>query len=60
MRLGAHLRGRLELPLMRVWFSADRATLIVDLGLKSAGFVPGEPLGGGFITRAGIGLPLAR
>jgi hypothetical protein len=60
MRVGAHLRGRFERPLVPVWFSADRATLVVDLGLKSAGFVPGEPLGGGFVTRAGIGLPLAR
>lgn len=60
MRLGAQLRGRLERPLIPVWFSADRATLIVDVGLKSPGYVPGEPLGGGFVTRAGIGLPLAR
>jgi hypothetical protein len=58
MRMGAHLRGRFERPLIP--FSADRATLIVDLGLKSAGYVPGEPLGGGFIARAGVGLPLAR
>jgi hypothetical protein len=43
-----------------VWFSADRATLIVDVGVKSAGFVPGQPPGGGFVARGGIGLPLAR
>ena len=57
-RLGAHVRGRLEQPLVPVWFSAERATLIVDIGVKSAGFVPGEPLGAGLVARAGIGLPL--
>jgi hypothetical protein len=59
MRLGAHLRGRLERPLVPMWFSRDRATLIVDVGLKSAGFVPGEQLAAGFVTRAGVGLSLA-
>lgn len=57
-RLGAHLRGRLEQPLVPTWFSTERATLIIDIGVKSAGFVPGEPLGSGLVARAGIGLPL--
>lgn len=57
-RLGAHLRGRLEQPLVPMWFSLERATLIIDIGVKSAGFVPGEPLGSGLVARAGIGLPL--
>jgi hypothetical protein len=60
MRLGAHLRGRVEIPLVPVWFSADRATFIVDVGLKSSGFVAGEPLAGGVVMRAGVGLPLGR
>jgi hypothetical protein len=58
-QLGVHVRGRLERRLIPVWFSTSRASLIVDIGVKSAGFVPGEPLGGGVIARAGIGLPLA-
>jgi hypothetical protein len=58
MRFGAHVRGRLERPLIPVWFSASGATLIVDVGLKSAGFAAGEPLGAGVVTRAGVGLPL--
>lgn len=59
-RLGAHVRGRLERPLIPVWFNPGRATLIVEAGVKSAGFVPGEPLGGGLVTRVGVGLPLDR
>ena len=59
-QFGVHVRGRLERPLIPVWFSTNRATLIVDVGVKSAGFVPGEPLGGGVIARAGVGIPLAR
>jgi hypothetical protein len=57
-RLGAQFRGRLERPLVPVWFSTERATVIVDVGVKSSGFVPGEPLGAGVVARAGIGLPL--
>jgi len=59
-QFGVHVRGRLERPLIPVWFSTNRATLIVDVGVKSAGFVPGEPLGGGVVARAGVGIPFAR
>jgi hypothetical protein len=41
-----------------VWFSADRATIVVDVDLKSAGFVPGAPLRGGLVVRGGVGLRL--
>jgi hypothetical protein len=41
-----------------VWFSSSQASVIVDVGVKSRGFVPGEPLRGGFVFRAGVGLPL--
>ena len=58
MRMGTHVRGVAERPLIPVWFSANAATLIVDIGVKAAGFVPGEPLGGGAVVRAGVGLPL--
>jgi hypothetical protein len=57
-RTGVHVRGRVERPLLPVWFSADRATIVVDVGVKSAGFVPGEPLRGGLVVRGGVGLPL--
>jgi hypothetical protein len=56
-RFGVQVRGRVERPLIP-WFGTTRATLIVDVGVKSAGYVPGEPLGGGVIARAGLGLPL--
>jgi len=56
---GVYVRGRVERPLVPVWFSTDRATVIVDIGAKSAGFVPGEPLRGGVIVRGGVGVPLA-
>jgi hypothetical protein len=59
-QVGGYVRGRLERPLLPVWFSTDRAGIIVDVGLKSAGYVPGEPLGAGLNVRAGVGLPLAR
>jgi hypothetical protein len=57
LRVGAEIRGRLERAIAPVWFTASRATLIVDIGAKSAGFVPGEPLGGGVVARVGIGVP---
>jgi hypothetical protein len=57
-RAGVQVRGRIERPFLPVWFSADRATIVVDVGLKSAGFVPGEPLRGGLVVRGGVGLPL--
>ena len=57
-RCGAQVRGRFEQPLLPTWFSTERARLIIDVGVKSAGFVPGEPLASGLVARAGIGLPL--
>jgi hypothetical protein len=60
LRLGGEIRGRAERPLVRLGSSARAASLFVDLGLKSEGFVPGEPLSAGPIVRVGIGLPLSR
>lgn len=57
-RAGAQVGGRAERPVVPVWFSADALTVIVDVGLKTDGFVPGEPLDGGIVVRAGFGLPL--
>ncbi|MBI3049193.1 MAG: hypothetical protein HYY76_12875 [Acidobacteria bacterium] len=57
-RLGAQVRGRAERPLVPVWFSAHAATFIIDVGVKAAGFVPGEPLRAGLVARAGVGFPL--
>jgi hypothetical protein len=59
-RFGAEVRGRLERPLIPVWFGMRKATVIVDIGVKSAGYVPGEPLRSGIVVRAGVGLPFDR
>jgi hypothetical protein len=57
VRFGFEIRGRAERALLPVWFSESRASVIVDVGAKTMGFVPGQPLGGGLVVRAGIGLP---
>jgi hypothetical protein len=54
LRIGAQLRLRAERPV------AKGITSIIELGAKSAGFMPGEPLGASVILRAGVGLPFAR
>jgi hypothetical protein len=38
--------------------SVHAATLVIDAGIKTSGFVAGEPLRGGLVLRAGVGLPL--
>jgi len=58
LRTGARVRGRASHAVMPVPFSTSRATLIVEVGAKSGGYVPGEPLRGGIVARAGIGLPV--
>jgi hypothetical protein len=45
---------------MPVWFSPEPAELIMEIGMKSPGFVPGEPLRRGLVFRAGVGFPLHR
>ena len=57
LRTGTRVRGRVSHPLIP-WFTASRASLIVEVGAKSAGYVPGEPLRGGVVARAGVGLPI--
>ena len=54
-RAGARVRGRVRHPFIP---GGSRATFIVDVGFKTGGFVPGEPLRGGVVARAGIGVPL--
>jgi hypothetical protein len=56
-RAGMLVRASLERPLIPVWFSDQRATLIADAIVKTDGFVPGEPLEGGIVLRGGFGLP---
>jgi hypothetical protein len=60
LRWGAEIRGRAERPLSRAWFGDAPITVIVDLALKTQGFVAGEPLGPGLVARVGIGIPLRR
>jgi hypothetical protein len=45
---------------IRLWQRPTAATLVIEAGFKSSGFVPGEPLDGGLVLRAGLGLPLGR
>lgn len=59
-RWGAQVRGRVERPLNRTRFGDRPLTLIVDLAVKTQGFVAGEPIGAGFVGRAGIGIPWRR
>ena len=59
-RWGVQVRGRLERPLIRRWFGETPLTVIVDLALKTQGFVAGEPIGPGLVARAGLGIPLRR
>ena len=54
---GGEVRARAEHPFVSLWGSPP-LTLIVDAGLKTTGFTPGEPLGRGLVLRAGLGLPL--
>ena len=56
LRTGTRVRGRVSHPVK--WSSTYGASLIVEVGAKSAGYVPGEPLRGGVVARAGIGLPV--
>jgi hypothetical protein len=58
LRAGGRVRARANHAVMPVWFSTSRATLVVEVGAKSAGYIPGEPLRAGFVARAGLGLPL--
>jgi len=57
LRTGTRVRGRASHPVIP-WFSASRASLVVEVGAKSPGYVPGEPLRGGIVARAGIGVPV--
>lgn len=56
---GIQVRGRAQRPLVPLWFSSRRATVIIEAGAKTTGFVPGEPLRAGFVARAGVGVPLS-
>ncbi|PYR79066.1 MAG: hypothetical protein DMF87_12180 [Acidobacteria bacterium] len=55
-RIGTRVGGRINYAVTRS--SGSPATLILDIGVKSGGYIPGEPLGGGLTARAGVGLPL--
>jgi hypothetical protein len=55
---GGAVRGRLESPPIRR--SPIPATVIVEAGVKSSGYVKGDPLDGGLVLRAGLGVPLGR
>lgn len=50
-RMGSRVRGLVHRQIAR-------ATFILELGGKSGGYVPGEPLRRGLVARAGVGVPL--
>ena len=56
--MGGRIRGRVHRDVVPVWFSSTRASIIIEVGGKSAGYVPGEPLRSGIVARAGIGIPV--
>ena len=58
LRTGTRVRGRVHHEVTPAWFGASHASLIVEVSAKSAGYIPGEPLRGGAVARAGIGLPV--
>jgi hypothetical protein len=55
---GGAVRGHLESP--PIPWPSFPATFVVEAGGKSSGFVKGDPLDGGLVLRAGLGLPLGR
>jgi hypothetical protein len=55
---GGAVRGRIESP--PVHWNQFPARIVVEAGVKSSGFVKGDPLDGGLVLRAGLGLPLGR
>jgi hypothetical protein len=57
-RTGVLVRGRLQRQILPMWFSDQRGSFIADAAVKTNGFVPGEPLGGGIVLRGGVGIPL--
>lgn len=59
-QFGAELLGRAEQPIASPWAGKGPVSFVVEAGFKSAGYVPGEPLGRGLVVRAGVGLPLGR
>jgi len=56
--MGGRIRGRVHRDVVPVWFSSTRASIIIEVGGKSAGYVPGEPLRSGIVARVGIGIPV--
>jgi hypothetical protein len=60
LQWGGALFARVERPVTGSLFGAGRVTILVDVGAKSGGFVPGRPLRGGLVGRVGVGLPLDR
>jgi hypothetical protein len=55
---GGRVRVRAESPLAKLGWSDSPLTLVVDAGLKSNGFVVGEPIEPGLVLRAGFGIPI--
>jgi hypothetical protein len=55
---GGRVRARAESPLAVLWGANAPLMLVIDAGLKSNGFAPGEPIEPGLVLRAGFRIPL--
>jgi hypothetical protein len=53
--VGVHATLRMERPVPALRFGGRTPSIVIDLGAKTTGYVPGEPLGGGIIVRGGAG-----
>jgi hypothetical protein len=52
---GAHATLRAERPLPALRIGGRAVSFVIDLGVKSSGYVPGDPLGAGVVLRGGVG-----
>jgi hypothetical protein len=57
LRPGVYVRGLFERAAFPLWYGGD-ASVLVDVGVKTAGFIPGAPLDSGVVLRAGVALPI--
>ena len=57
-QLGAAVFTRAQRAVPSGWFGGHALSFVVEAGVKSGGFVPGQPLASGPTLRVGVGLPL--
>ena len=60
MDFGAAVFAQARREIAPGWLTQGPLSFVIEAGVKSAGFVPGQPLGSGLVLRTGLGLPLGR